>query len=695
MAETALDALFNQAADAHRQGDFARAENLCREIVAADPRHLRALFALAAIEYDRGDHAAAESFARRVVALDPTVAEAHNLRATALAALGQFDEAAESFGRAAGLSNDPAAAFYNQGNVLFQLGRLDEALRAYDAAIAHEPRDAVAHNNRGNVLRELNRPDEALAAYDRALALDPAYGDAHNNRGIALQLLGKADEALAAFDRAVALAPSHAEGFYNRGVALSRLDRLPEALASHERALALNPEHADAASAVFAVAATLCDWQDRARREADIVARIRAGQRIGPYVALIFSDDPALQQRAASTAASGYRQDARLSSPPTPASRTRIRLAYLSADFRNHVVGHTLVDLFESHDRQRFEIWGVALSPAPDSALRRRIVASFDHFLDASRVSDQAAAALLREQGIDIAIDLMGHTEGARPGIFAQRAAPVQVNYFGYPGTSGASFIDYFIGDRIATPDALHAHFSERIVTLPDCYLATARMPATINVRSRRALGLPDDGFVFCDFNASQKITPAIFDIWMRLLAQVDGSVFWLYAGEAAQANLRREAEQRGVAAERLIFAPPVERDRHLARLGAADLFLDTLPYNAHNTATEALWAGVPLITCTGESMAARVATSVLAAAGLGELATSSLAQYETLALSLAHDPARLAALRARLVAARTQAALFDLDRYRRHLEAGFLVIWERRLRGEPPASLAAVPLPA
>lgn len=692
MAETALDALFDQAADAHRHGDLAAAERLCREIVAADPRHLRALFALATIEFDRGNHLAAEGFAARVAVLDASIAEAHELRATALAALGRLDEAAASFGRAATVAPDPVPAFYNQGNIFFALGRLDEALRAYDAALARAPGDAVAHNNRGNVLRELNRPDEALTAYNRALSLDPGYGDAHNNRGIALQLVGKPEEALANFDRAIALAPNEAEAFYNRGVALSRLNRLPEALASHERALALNARHNDAASAAFAVAATLCDWEDRARRETDITARIRAGERIAPYAVLTFSDDPALLRLAASAASRAVPQAAAPVVPMPPRSGTRLRIAYLSSDFRNHVVGHTLVDLFESHDRERFEVWGIALSPSPDSALRRRLVASFDHFLDVSRLSDRATAALLRERGIDLAIDLMGHTEGARPGIFAQRAAPLQVNYFGYPGTSGAAFLDYFIGDPIATPDALQDHFSERIVRLPHCYLPTARMPAATEIPARNALGLPNDGFVFCDFNASQKITPAVFDIWMRLLAQTDGSVFWLYAGEAAQANLRREADRRGVSPARLVFAPPVERERHLLRLAAADLFVDTWPYNAHNTATEALWAGVPLVTCTGTSMAARVATSALAAAGIGALATSSLAEYEALALSLAHDPVRLAALRATLAAARHDAKLFDLDYYRRHLEAAFLALWERHARGDGPTSLELPP---
>ena len=403
-----------------------------------------------------------------------------------------------------------------------------------------------------------------------------------------------------------------------------------------------------------------------------------------------FSDDPALQAQAARNAAKAFGPlSPRPRRIPARPAHPRIRLAYLSADFRNHVVGHTLADLFERHDRDRFELWGVALSPAPDSAIRQRLIAGFDHFIDASTLSDRATAMLLREQEIDIAIDLMGHTENARLGIFAHRAAPLQVNHFGYPGTDGADFIDYIIGDRIALPDALAEYFNERIVMLPDCYLPSAQMPIPTDRPDRRACGLPEKGFVFCNFNASQKITPAVFAIWMRLLAQIEGSVLWLYAGEETQVNLRREAEARGVDPDRFVFAPPLERVLHLARLAAADLFLDTMPYNAHNTATEALWAGVPLITCTGKSMAARVATSVLDAAGLPELAARSLADYEALALSLAHEPDRLAALRAKLVIARERSALFDLARSCRHLEAAYVTMMQRHRDGAVPASFA------
>jgi protein O-GlcNAc transferase len=678
MTAATLDGLFEQAAHAHRHGDLAGAERLCREIVAADPNHVRALYALATLAYERGEFIAADTFAARVVAVDPHVAEAQNLRGMAQNVLGRLAEAAESFGAAAALMRNPTEALYNRGCILFALGRFDEALDCFDAALSRAPDDAAIANNRGNTLRALNRLPDALAAYDRAIALDPSFAGAHNNRGIVLQTLGRSDEALASFDRAISLEPKDAEAHYNRGVALSGMKRLREAFACHKTALALRPTHADAAGAAFGLAAVLCDWQGWEERAADITTRIRSGAAIAPLVVLAFSDDPSLQARAARNVAMTFPPitvTATLS--PGRAMRSRIRLAYLSADFRNHVVGHTLADLFERHDRNRFELWGVSLTAAPESAIRQRLIASFDHFIDARNLSDRALAAVLREQEIDIAVDLMGHTEHARLGVFVHRAAPLQVNYFGYPGTTGADFIDTVIGDRIATPETLAEHFSERILTLPRCYLPSAVMPIQTQRPERRACGLPDEGFVFCNFGATQKITPGVFDVWMRLLSEMERSVLWLYAGEESQANLRREAAARAVDPDRLIFAPPLERHLHLTRLAAADLFLDTVPYNAHNTATEALWAGVPLVTSTGKSMAARVATSVLDSAGLPELAARSLVDYEALALSLARAPDRLSAVRAKLAAAREGAPLFDPSAYCRQLEAAYVAMME------------------
>jgi predicted O-linked N-acetylglucosamine transferase (SPINDLY family) len=690
MPPSALDTLFERAADAHRHGDRASAERLCREIIAADPNHLRALFALATLAFDRGDYADADGYGARVAALNPRIAEVHNLRGMAQNALGCLADAADSFAAAAALMLNPTEALYNRGGVLFALSRFEDALGCYDAASVRAPDDTVIANNRGNTLRALNRLDDALAAYDRAIALDPSFAGAHNNRGIVLQTLGRFDEALVSFDRAIARAPKDAEPHYNRGVALTRMKRIKDALACHQAALELQPAHVDAAGAAFGLAAILCDWHDWERRTAAVTAHIRNGAAIGPLTVIAFSDDPGLQAQAARNVAGIFAPVAAAATPiPDRTAHARIRLAYLSGDFRNHVIGHTLADLFEHHDRSRFELWGISLTPAPDSDIRQRLIAGFDRFIDAATLSDRAIAALLREQEIDIAVDLVGHTENARLGIFAHRAAPLQVNYFGHPGTDGADFVDYVIGDHIATPESLAEHFNERIVRLPYCYLPSAQAPVPTERPDRPACGLPETGFVFCSFSSSQKITPAVFDSWMRLLAQTPPSVLWLYASEDAQANLRHEAEARGVDPRRLIFAPPLERAPHLARLGAADLFLDTMPYNAHNTAVEALWAGVPLVTRTGKSMAARVATSVLATAGLSELATPSLAAYEALALSLAQEPDRVRAVHVKIATARARSALFDVAGYCRHLEAAYTTMWQRHREGLAPASFA------
>jgi protein O-GlcNAc transferase len=688
-----LDSLFERAADAHRRGDRAGAEKLCREIIAANPDHLRALFALATLAFDRNDYAAADTYATRVAALNPNIAEVHNLRGMAQNALGRLADAADSFASAAALMPNPTEALYNRGCVLFALGRFDEALGCYDAASVRAPDDAVIANNRGNTLRALNRFADALAAYDRAIALDPSFAGAHNNRGIVLRALGRMDEALASFDRAIARDPKDAEAHYNRGVALTGLKRFTEALACQQAALKLQPIHTDAAGAAFGLAAILCDWQDWDKRAADIAAHIRNGAAMGPLTVIAFSDDPALQAQAARNVAKAFAPVAATATPiPARPVQSRVRLAYLSGDFGNHVIGHTLVDLFEHHDHGRFELWGISLTPAPDSAIRQRLIAAFDHFVDAASLSDGAVAALLRTQEIDLAIDLVGHTENARLGIFARRAAPVQVNYFGHPGTDGADFIDYAVGDPIAVPDMLATHFNERIVRLPDCYLPSAIMPVPAERPDRQAYGLPEHGFVFCNFNSSQKITLPVFDVWIRLLAQTEASVLWLYAGGETQPNLRREAAARGIDPDRLIFAAPVERAVHLARLATADLFLDTMPYNAHNTAVEALWAGLPLVTCIGHSMAARVATSVLTTAGLTELATSSLTAYEALALSLAREPDRLAGLRTKLIAARDRSPLFDLPRYCRHLESAYATMVQRQRDSVAPASFSIAP---
>jgi len=469
-------------------------------------------------------------------------------------------------------------------------------------------------------------------------------------------------------------------------------------VACYRRAVELDPD-IDYLEGLFLHAKMhICDWthfeEDCGRLEAG-VANARAVAY--PFHLLAWCASPAVQHACARFyVADKYPQF------PVPIwggeryAHRRIRVAYLSADYGDHPVMILAAGLFERHDRTRFETTAVSFGLDKPNRLRERLRAPFDRFVDAHHMSDEEVAKLLRDLEIDIAVDLNGFTDGARPNVFTRRAVPVQVNYLGYAGTLGRDDCDYIVADRFVVPEESRAHYTEKVVYLPDSFLVNDSGRAiSARTPSRAEAGLPERGFVFCCFNNSFKITPDVFDAWMRLLGEVDGSVLWLsQAKSSSPNNLRREAEKRGVAADRLVFASGVPRNEdHLARLCHADLFLDTTPYNAHATACDALWVGVPVLTCSGASFASRVAGSLLGAVGLPELITGTLADYEALALKIARDPALLASLRQKLARNRDNHPLFDTERFTRHIEAAYTVMWERAQRGEPPQSFAVEPI--
>jgi protein O-GlcNAc transferase len=664
----------------------------------------------------------------QAIALNPTDAEAFNNRGNAFNELKRFELALASYDRAIALKPADAIAFYNRGNVLGALERFEEAVASYDRAVALDPNYAHAMNNRGNVLRELGRVEEALASYDRAIGLMFDYADAINNRGNALKDLRRFADALASYDQAIVLRPDHAEYVNNRAIVLADLKRFDEALACYGRAIALKPDYAEAFSnrgfalrelkrfdeavASFGQALALkpdmdylagvhlhakmhvCDWtnfDDECARVSAAVADGMAASLPFPLLAMPASAEIQLQcagifssDRKLATQAPIWKGD-RYSHP-------RIRVAYLSSDLRDHPVTYLTAGMFERHDRTRFETIAISYKSDTAVAMRERQRASFDRFVDAQGMSDLEVAKLVRALEVGIAVDLNGFTEGMRPSVFARRPAPVQVNYLGYAGTLGQSYWDYILADRFIIPEHAQGNYAEKVVYLPETFMVTdGGRKIAARVPSRGEAGLPDSGFVFCCFNNSFKITPNVFDVWMRLLRAVEGSVLWLSAANTgAPNNLRREAERRGVAPDRLIFAPRVQfSDDHLARMRLADLFLDTLHYNAHATASDALWAGVPVLTCSGATFASRVAGSLLHAVGLPELTTSSLADYEALALTLARDPELLASFRQKLASQRETFPLFDTERFTRHIEAAYITMWERSQRGEAPQSFA------
>ena len=634
----------------------------------------------------------------KAIALKPDYAEALNNRGVALQKLKRFDEALASYDKAIALKPDYADAFNNRGNALRDFMRLEDALASYDKAIALKPNYAEAFNNQGVVLQQLKRFDEALASCEKAIALKPDYADAFNNRGVALGTLKRFDEALASCDKAIALKPDYADAFNNQGFVLQQLKRFDEALKSYEKALAIKPDHKYAFSGLADCALRICDWTRTAKLADEVKAHVaKRKSAVSPFMLLGYSSDAALQLKCAQ----GFIAD-KISTPPRPLwnqtiwRQHKVRIAYLSADFHRHATAYLMAELFELHDRSRIEVLGISFGPDDKSDLRSRLIKSFDQFHDVRFKSDREVAKLLNELQVDIAVDLKGYTENSRPGILAHRPAPIQVNYLGYPGTMGAEFVDYVIADKIVLPFDQQPYYTERIVHLPDCYQVNdSQRKIAGNRPTRHEAGLPERGFVFCCFNNNYKITASVFEVWMRLLQAIDGSVLWLLRdNNSAETNLRKEAAARGIDPARLVFASRMQLEDHLIRHRLADLFLDTLPINAHTTASDALWAGLPLLTCCGESFAGRVAASLLNAVGLPELVASDLEDYQALALKLARDASWLASIKVKLTHNRDTYPLFNSKRFTRHLEAAYTRMWELWQRGESPQSFSVAPNP-
>jgi len=607
----------------------------------------------------------------QAIALAPDYIEALNNRGNALFGLKRLEQALASFDEAIRLKPDYADPHINRGITLGKLKRSEDALAALNAGIRLDRGQAEAYNNRGNLFLRQHRLPDALADYDMAIRLRPTYAEAFLNRGNALKMLARPEEAVASYDRAIAITPTLVEAYNNRGTALRALKRFEDALASYREAVRLKPGFAPAYGELLHIEAHLCLWPEE-ERDQSILDRGVQDDVIPPFYMLEFADDPARQLNFARAWAEEKFGGIRPAVFNRADRGERIRIGYFSADFHGHATMYLMARLFELHDKTRFEIHAFSYGAKAQDEMRARLLGAVDAFHDVADLDDREIARLANAHGIDIAVDLKGYTEDGRPGIFAHRAAPVQVSYLGYPGTTGTDFMDYMIADAITIPDEQRKYYSEQILYLPHSYQVNDdRRRISEDAIVRADMGLPDDGFVFCCFNNNYKTSPAEFDIWMRLLQQVDGSVLWLLRdSEIAAANLRREAEKRGVDPSRIMFADRAPLPVHLARHRCADLFLDTFKVNAHTTASDALWAGLPVITKMGRSFAARVAGSLLHALDMPELVTETAAAYEKLALDLATDPARLAAIKRKLADNRMAAPLFDTERSTRDIEA-------------------------
>jgi protein O-GlcNAc transferase len=676
---------------------------------------------LALVEYDKA------------IASDAGLAKAHCNRGVVLLRLGRREEALASYEQGIALNPEDALAYYNRGAIQRMLGDGEAALASYDLAIARNKDYAEAHFNRAVLLQELQRWDQAITGFRRAMALNPAFSSdyawsaiggaqqelrhwdaalvsmdrsialradhagAHYQRGNILRALGRPDEAIASFDRAIGLNPDHAEALQNRGTTLHSLKRYEEAIANYDRALSLRPDLPYLPGIRRYARMHICDWNNL---DADLIQLsdgIRKLQPVSPPFALLALLDsaPLLKSAAKIWAADDCPPSDELGPCPRPTESKRIRVGYFSADFRLHPVALLLAGVFEAHDRSKFEITAFAFGPKANDAMRDRLERAFDRFIDVRDQTDAEIAMLARSLNIDIAVDLGGFTEFNRTRIFAMRAAPLQIGYIGYLGTMDVPYMDYLVADSTIIPEGDRCHYREKIIYLPVYHANDAGHVAAGRRPAREELGVPPGAFVFACCNSIYKIMPATFDGWMRILGRVEGSALLLNSDHpAADRNLRLEAVRRGIDPGRVIFGKRLLLSDYLARYDALDLFLDTLPYNAGTTASDALWAGLPVVTLQGGTFPGRVAASLLNALGLPELITTTQTAYEDLAVRLATDPEQLAGLRRKLERQRLIAPLFDTRLFTTFLESAYAAIHARYRKDLPPDHLHVGPGP-
>ena len=578
-----------------------------------------------------------------------------------------------------------------QGVLLKDLGQLDLSIEAYRKAISIKSDYAEAYNNIGVTLQEQRKLKEAIKAFNKAITIKPNYAKAHNNLGNALNDQGKFKEAMASYEKTLSLKPDYAVAYFNMGTALKNQGKLEDAIEAYKKALAIEPDHAGARAQKLHVQAQMCDWLAIKEDLASLKTLGIAGKSVSPFVVLSLEDVPERHRLRSELYARENFSQKPLPSPAMPSKRPdKLRIGYFSADYGEHPVAYLIAKVLEQHNRDKFEVFGYSLSGNQQVELGQRLINSFDRFVDVQKLSNKDVARKVRQDGIDIAIDLNGYTQHARTKIFAYRAAPIQINYLGFPGTMGTDFMDYIVADRYIIPLENQEYFNEKILYLPNTYMPTDNgRELSERHMTRRDMGLPEDAFVFCCFNNNYKITSSEFDIWMRLLNKVEGSVLWLrQSNQWSELNVKKEAQRRKVDPQRVVFAGRVPMAEHLARQRLADLFIDTFSFNAHTTAAEALWTGLPVVTKTGQGFAARVAGSLLNSVGLPELITKNENDYEMLILELVTNPSKLNKIRKKLAANLLEKPLFDTGQYTKHIEDGYQQAYQNYFEGNPPKTI-------
>ena len=643
---------------------------------------------------------AAECY-QEALAIRPQLANAHANLGYIFSMQGKISETIACYQKALAANPDFAIVYVNLGSILSNIGKLDEAIACLQRALAISPDLVEAHYNLGLAFQGQGRFSEAADSYQNAIQLRPDFAVAHNNLGNTYVSMGKVDEAEACFRKAVELSPDNADTYYNLGILYVGQGKRQEAISCFRQTLIREPDYHTARANLMHQLQHICEWNELDSLAHSVKQAALSHTPVTPKTSLPLL---AIQAMPGTTAdiekicAEKYAQIEYSQLVPHPEKsgfaylpnrHGKMHIGYLSSDFHDHATARLMAEIFELHDRDRFQITAYSYGPDDGSAMRMRLKNAFDQFVDIRETPFHDAAEMVRADQIDVLVDLKGYTSRGNSEILALRPAPIQVNYLGFPGTMGTAFVDYLIADRFIIPPEYRQYYTEKVMWLPDCYQPNDRTRPQPEAPTRTACNLPEKGFIFCCFNQTYKIIPAVFDVWCELLKKLSGSYLWLWVDEpVAETNLKRELEQHGIDPERLIIAPTImPASRHLARLQCADLFLDTFPCNAHTTCSDALWMGLPVITCTGETFSSRVAGSLLTAIGAPELITYNLKDYYSLAFDLASNHDKLQAIRNKIIANRETAPLFDSVRLTRNLEALYSDMREEYIRSHDGAT--------
>ena len=618
--------------------------------------------------------------------------DAYFNRGNVLQKLKRFDEAVQSYEKAIEFRTDHADAYNNRGNAFEELEHLDDALASFDKAIKYKSDHAVAFYNRGNVLSKLKRFDEALISYSKAVDFKRDYASAYNNLANILKKFNRFEEAIEIYGSAIECNSDYVEAFHNLGLVLQETKKYEIALINFKKVLNLKPDYPFIKGEINHCMMQINDWQSYYETLEDINRDVLDGKLSAtPFGYQAICNEPRLMIKAAEIFSTfKYPKKKPAIRDLKIINNKKIKIAYVCGEFRDHATSILMVNLWEMHNKDKFEVFGLDNGWDDKSPIRKRIKDVFNQLIDITAMSDLKVAQLIYDENIDILVNLNVFFGNERNSVFSYKAAPIQVNYLGFPGTMGVDYMDYLIADKTVIPENLQEFYTEKIVYLPNCYQVNDRKREIADKAfTKEELGLPNVGFVFCCFNNNYKITPPTFDGWVRILKAVEGSVLWLLEDNpSARTNLQIEAKARGLDPNRLVFAKRLNLPEHLARHKVADLFLDTLPSNAHTTASDALWAGLPVLTCMGHSFASRVAASLLKAMQLPELITASQDEYETTAIELATYPEKLHAIKEKIERNRLTTALFDTPRFTKHIESAFTQMYERYQADLPPDHL-------